>query len=232
MPLDVARHVAPPVPLLPWPRALLTATTLVLLLSVVLLLEAAGRCDPRVSSCDPLLRAALRTATFINAHPGAARAAIAGSARLPLTLAGVGCALTFLVLRRPRGAVFSLLGPWAAVLVDERVGKPVFGGSFPSGHAAALFSVAAVMTLLLSTTSWPSGPARWPVRALPAVVAWTMSSTLIVTGVHPPVDIVGGACVGVGVVLLAALSIDAAAFGLTALTRRRPASGPFDVART
>lgn len=230
--VGAARRTPARTSLLPWPRGALTASTLVLLLSVVLLLEAAGRCDPRVSSCDPLLRAALRTATMINAHPGAAQAATAGSARLPLTLAGIGCALTFLAQRRPRGAVLSLFGPWAAVLLDERAGKRVFGGSFPSGHAAALFSIAAVVTLLLLTASRPGGPARWPVRALPAVVAWVMSCALIVIGAHPPVDIIGGACVGVGVVLLAALGIDAAAFGLTALTRRRAASGPLDVART
>ena len=199
---------------------------------MLLVVEAQTRCDPRLSTCDPLVETALRTAGWVSAHPAISRAATAGATRFPLTLAGIGCAMAFAVFRRPRGVVLSIFGPWAAVVLDDRVAKHIFGGSFPSGRAAALFALATVVVLLVATTPPASRLLRRTLRAglvIPIVVAWTMSCEVIVTGAHPPVDVVGGACVGIVVVLIAALLIDAVARPLARGHRPEPSPrGPLD----
>ena len=230
------RRAAGGQPLLPAPHFVVSAVVVIVVLSVLVVVQAQTRCDPRLSTCDPLVETALRTAGWVQAHPAIFQAATDGATRFPLTLAGFGCALAFAVLRRPRGAVLSLIGPWAAVVLDDRIAKRIFGGSFPSGRAAALFALASVVVLLVATTPLTSRPLRWTFRAVLAIsiaVAWTMSSAVIATGTHPPVDVVGGACFGVVVVLIAALLIDAAARPLARGHRPTPSPrGPLDEAIT
>jgi undecaprenyl-diphosphatase len=84
---------------------------------------------------------------------------------------------------------------------------PVAGLSFVSGHAIIAWAVA---TLL-----WTSLPGRW--RYVPVVVAVLNAVARVYLGAHNPLDVVGGA--GIGVALGAVLAL---AFGLTTPRRGRP----------
>lgn len=66
-------------------------------------------------------------------------------------------------------------------------GVPLEGPSFVSGHAIIAWAVA---TLL-----WPHLPRRW--RGVPVAVALVNSVARIYLGAHSPLDLVGGAAVGV-----------------------------------
>jgi undecaprenyl-diphosphatase len=126
---------------------------------------------------------------------------------------GVGLALS-LLWRRATPFVLVLLADAAAdglaTLLKLVVGtrRPSGGGpliaiphsdSFPSGHAATSFACATVLTALVP-------------RAAPAfyVLALAIGYSRVYVGVHWPLDVVGGAVLGVATALL-----------LLAVTRRR-----------
>src|ERR1700726_1301916 len=75
---------------------------------------------------------------------------------IPVTVLIVALALACLAGRRWRGAVLGCLAVPAAVAVTEVVLKPLVGRtiggypSFPSGHATALFGLAATCAVLLT----------------------------------------------------------------------------------
>jgi undecaprenyl-diphosphatase len=126
---------------------------------------------------------------------------------------GIGLALS-LLWRRATPFVLVLLADAAAdglaTLLKLVVGtrRPSGGGpliaiphsdSFPSGHAATSFACATVLTALVP-------------RAAPAfyVLALAIGYSRVYVGVHWPLDVVGGAVLGVATALL-----------LLAATRRR-----------
>ena len=63
---------------------------------------------------------------------------------------------------------------------------PPSSGSFPSGHAAAAFACATVI-------AWASPRLAVPVYVVAALVAWSR----VYVGVHYPLDVLGGAVLGV-----------------------------------
>lgn len=70
--------------------------------------------------------------------------------------------------------------------------EQVFGrSSFPSGHTTTSFAIAFMLWLLLVEKN----PPRWVV---PTVLAWALVVSLsrIAAGMHYPLDIVGGICMG------------------------------------
>ena len=65
---------------------------------------------------------------------------------------------------------------------------PPSSGSFPSGHASAAFACATVI-------AWASPKLAVPAFVLAALVAWSR----VYVGVHWPLDVLGGAVLGVAV---------------------------------
>jgi undecaprenyl-diphosphatase len=59
-------------------------------------------------------------------------------------------------------------------------------GAFPSGHASTAFACATVL-------AWASPPLRVPAFVLAAAIAWSR----VYVGVHWPLDVLGGAVLGV-----------------------------------
>jgi membrane-associated phospholipid phosphatase len=126
--------------------------------------------------------------------------------------------LACLVTRRWRGALLAALAVPVAVTMTEFVLKPLVGrsirgyASFPSGHATAMFALAAICAVLLANPKRPRLPraARLLLAAGAVLVALAVPVAMVAQGFHYFTDIVAGAAVGTGTVLLIALLIDLA----------------------
>ena len=141
----------------------------------------------------------------------------------PVAVLTAALVLACLVARRWRGAVLAGLAVPAAVALTEFGLKPLVGRSisgypsFPSGHATAMFALAATCTVLLANPPRPRLPAaiRLALVAGAVLVAAAVPVAMVALGDHYFTDIVAGTAVGTGMVLLTALLID----------RARPAGG-------
>lgn len=91
--------------------------------------------------------------------------------------------------------------PWIALGLPTPIGAPR-DGSFPSGHAAASFCVAAFLAVALPAV-WPRSPAspasrahpRWLIAAALVVAAFVASSRVYL-GAHFPGDVLCGSALG------------------------------------
>ena len=84
------------------------------------------------------------------------------------------------------------------------------GGSYPSGHTAASIVVYAGLALLL-TSAIPSRTLRFPVWGLAVVLPTVVAIyARLYRGMHHPLDIAGGAFVGVGAVVVLVFACRAA----------------------
>ena len=124
--------------------------------------------------------------------------------------------LACLATRRWRGAVLVAVAVPAAASVTEFVLKPVIGRtlagdlSFPSGNETRVFALAAALAVLLAGP--PRGRIPAAVRLLVTLVvllaAGAAGVALVGLGHHYFTDAVGGAAVGVAVVLATAFILD------------------------
>ena len=146
----------------------------------------------------------------------------------PLVLVLGTLLATALVVRRDRlRALACLVGPPLAAVLVELALKPLVGRrfegvlSYPSGNVTNVAAVSAALAL--------AAPARW--RAVMVVLgsATTVAMAVAVTGLrwHYPTDALGGAALGVGVVLLVDGVLHLRDIGPWLPTELRPArSGP------
>jgi PAP2 superfamily protein/uncharacterized protein DUF418 len=154
--------------------------------------------------------------------------------QVPFAVLTVALILVCLATRRRRGAVLAGVAVPGAVALTEYLLKPLVGRTilsgydcYPSGHTAALFALAATCTVLLTGPGRP----RWPgaVRRLlvlgAALTAVGVAASMVARGYHYFTDTVGGAAVGIGMVLLTALIIDWAAGSLPARSPLQGADG-------
>lgn len=132
--------------------------------------------------------------------------------------------LAALAARRWRGAVLPVVAVPLAAALTELALKPLFGRtiggalSYPSGHATSDFALAAVAAILFAGPARPRIPAF--ARRLLLLGAFLFAAVVAVAVVglwyHYFTDIIGGAAVGSGTVVLTALVLSALP---------RPASG-------
>lgn len=135
---------------------------------------------------------------------------------IPVAALTAALVLGCLAARRRRGAALAALGVLAAITLTEAVLKPLVGRtiggspSFPSGHATALFGLAATCAVLLAGPSRPRlpGAAALALILAAALVAAAVATAVIVLSYHYFTDSVAGAAVGTGTVLLTALLLD------------------------
>jgi len=137
---------------------------------------------------------------------------------VPVAALTAALVLACLVTRRWRGAALAGLAVPAAAALTELVLKPLVGRSiggypsFPSGHATAMFALAATCAVLLANPPRPRLPraVRLLLLAGAVLVAVAVSIAMVARGFHYFTDIVAGAAVGTGTVVLIALLIDLA----------------------
>jgi membrane-associated phospholipid phosphatase len=200
-------------PALHRPAALLAAGCAAVTASLALVFAGQARPDGLDAAIDAHIRSAL-------GRYGAQTHLLAGLGGLgPVTVLTAALVLACLVARRWRGAALAGLAVPAAVALTEYVLKPLVGRtirgypSFPSGHATALFALAAACAVLLTGPARPRLPGA--VRLLlvlgATLVAAAVAAAMVARGYHYFTDTVAGTAVAIGVVLLTALLIDRAA---------------------
>jgi undecaprenyl-diphosphatase len=143
----------------------------------------------------------------------------------PFAVLTAALILACLATRRWRGAVLAGLAVPGAVALTEYVLKPLVGRTilsgydcYPSGHTTALFALAATCTVLLTGPGRPRLPraARLLLVLGAVLIAAGVAASMVARGYHYFTDTVGGAAVGIGMVLLTALVIDWATDSLRA----------------
>ena len=156
----------------------------------------------------------LRNSAF--AHwPLLRRAHILGSPA-PMVVMTAALALACLATRRWRGALLVAIAVPAAEVVTEYLLKPLVGRmlhgylAFPSGHTTGVFTLAAVVTVLLTGPFRPRMPvgARLVLVVTAYLIASTTAMVMIAMDAHYFTDTVGGAAVATGAALATALTID------------------------
>jgi membrane-associated phospholipid phosphatase len=137
----------------------------------------------------------------------------------PGTPVAVTAMVTVLVLaclfRRRYGeaALVAISVPLATAITElvlkPLIGRTSWGDPFPSGHVTSVVALATALTLLLATT--PASMPRFLRLALSGtgfLIAAAVAFGVIGANMHHFSDIVGGADVGAGTVLLTALVLD------------------------
>ena len=213
-------------PLLPGPLRLPAASLLAACVAVtaVLGMSIVGRGLPEWldSAFDPRIQAALgRFPSLLNWLPDLGTLG-------PVTLMTLALVLACLATRRWTGAVLAAVAEPAATGLTEYVLKPYvgepIGQAFPSGHATSMFALAAICAVLLVDP--PRRQVPGTVRLLGVfmalLLAAAVAAAMVAMGAHRFTDAVGGAAVGIAVVLACALTLD-----LVASRRpREPAAPP------
>lgn len=193
-----------------WPAAVLLATCAAV--TAALAVHFAGQDQPgRLDAAiDPRIRAGLgHFPRLLSWLPDLGALAPVALVVLALVFA---CAVT----RRWSGAALTAVAVPAAIGLTEYVLKPVvgrgLGQSLPSGHATAMFALAATCAVLLANPPRPRLPraVRLLLVAGAVLVAAAVPVAMVALGFHYFTDIVAGAALGTGTVLLAALLIDLA----------------------
>jgi undecaprenyl-diphosphatase len=132
---------------------------------------------------------------------------------------GISLVVLALVLSAGVDSLVSFIKPFFARLrpSDPSLGldavlriSPQGGFSFPSGHAADAFFIAAFIGYFFPR-------ARWPL----VIVAFLTAYSRVYCGVHFPVDIVGGALLGAVLAILSALAVEKLYLACVGASERR-----------
>ncbi len=135
---------------------------------------------------------------------------------MPVTVMTAALVLACLATRRWRGAVLVAVAIPAAGAIEQLLLKPLIDRtllgylSFPSGRATSVFALAVAIAVLLVDPPHSRMPPtlRLLLAFIASLVAGGVAVAVVDEGIHYFTDVVGGAAVGTGVVLLIALILD------------------------
>jgi undecaprenyl-diphosphatase len=192
------------------------AVTVAGCVAVTVLLALAFNHQARPDRLDAAVDARILAA--LGGHQHAMHLVAKLGTRIPVIVMTVALVVTCLAARWWRGAALAGLGLPAAVVLTEVVLKPFIDRtlqdhySFPSGHATALFGLAAICAILLVNPPRPrlSGTVRLLLVLGAVLVAAVVAVAVVALRFHYFTDTVAGAAVGIGTVLLTALLLDRA----------------------
>jgi len=95
-------------------------------------------------------------------------------------------------------------------IVHETIGQNPPGLSYPSGHTTNVFTIIAIVAVLLASPppGWPARRTRIALVAIAILIGCVVIVALIVIRFHYFTDTAGGVCVATGVVVGFALLLD------------------------
>jgi membrane-associated phospholipid phosphatase len=172
--------------------------------------------------------------TWLGGHPGLMLWLAAPGSLIPAGLLSAAIVVACLLIGRLNGAVLAAAAVPAAVGLVEGLLKPLVHRTylgnvvFPSGHATAIFTLAATVTVLLLIPPQPAkaGALRVLIPAAACMLGGIVTIAVIGLRWHYFTDTVAGAAVGIGTVCGLALILDlpAARRWLARASRQRPAA--------
>lgn len=172
--------------------------------------------------------------TWSGGHPGLAAWLAAPGSRVPAAGLSAAIVVTCLITGQLNGAVLGAAAVPAAVEVNEALLKPLVHRTYlgtlayPSGHTAAMFALAATVTVLLVVPPRPGGAKalRVLISAAACVLGVVVAIAVIGLRWHYFTDTLAGAAVGIGTVCGLALILDlsTAHLRLARANRRLPDS--------
>ncbi len=154
--------------------------------------------------------------TWLGGHQGLALWLAAPGSLIPAGALSAVIAVTCLLTGRLNGAVLAAAAVPVAVEMDEGLFKPLVHRtylgvlSYPSGHATAMFAIAAVVAVLLFSSAQPAKTATLRVLILAAacVLGVIVAVAVIALRYHYFTDTVAGAAVAAAAVCGLALILD------------------------
>jgi membrane-associated phospholipid phosphatase len=154
--------------------------------------------------------------TWLEGHPGLSPWLAFPGSQLPAVALTVVIVVACLLTRRVNGALLAVATVPAAVVVNDGLCKPLFhrtylgGLSYPSGHTATVFALAATVTVLLYAQPRPvkAGVLRIAIPTAACVLGGVVAVGVIGLRWHYFTDTVAGAAVGIGTVCALALVLD------------------------
>ena len=173
-----------------------------------------------------------RIQSALDQYPPVLRFLVNAGTLVPVTLMTATLVLACVLTRRWTGAVLAAVVVPVAVALAQFVLKPLIGRtmlgalSFPSGHVTAVFALAGACAVLLLAPPGHRvpGPARLLLACAALLAASAVAIAMVAQAAHYFTDVVGGAAVGIGVVLACALTLDALAARRAPAARRVPAA--------
>lgn len=165
--------------------------------------------------------------TLLGGHRGLALWLAAPGSLIPAIGLAAAIVVSCLLTGRLNGAVLAMVAVPAAEGLTEDLLKPLIHRtylgdlSYPSGHATAIFTIAAVVTVLLLIPPKPAGARA--LRVLIPAAAFALGCGVVVGLIalrwHYFTDTVAGAAVGIGTVCGLALILDLAGRRLARASR-------------
>ena len=215
-------------PARPWVSAsLAVCAVLVAVLGVIFGHQtAADRLDRTVDA--PVI-------TWFGHHPGLAGWLALPGSLVPMVVLSVVIAAACLLAGRLNGAVLAVAAVPVTAGLNDGLLKHLFDRtylgvlSYPSGHTATVFALAAaVAVLLLASPRTRIEPLRMLLAAVACALGVVVAAGVMGLKWHYFTDTVGGAALGVGTVcgLAFILDLPVAAQALARPSRRRPTAQP------
>lgn len=187
-----------------------------LVLTGAALTLAAGTLFVHAQYSDPFDRwAGSWASSHLGGYSGQLRLVAELGQKFPVIVIMAAMISACLASGRVNGAVLAAVSTPAAVVATEKVLKPMAShlapyAAYPSGHATSVFALIATAAVL---SAWPARtrgrPAlRFAILAAAVLVGCAVCIAVIGLGEHHPIDTVGGAAVGVAVVLTATFLLE------------------------
>jgi membrane-associated phospholipid phosphatase len=154
--------------------------------------------------------------TWFGSRRGLGLWLIVPGSQLPAAVLAGGIVVGCLIVGRLNGAVLAVTALPAADGLNDGLLKPLVHRTYlgvltyPSGHATAVFTLAATVTVLLlgAPREGRAGPSRFLAPAVAGTVAMVVVIALIGLRFHYFTDTVAGAALGIGTVCGLALVLD------------------------
>jgi undecaprenyl-diphosphatase len=204
--------VKPPGPLLPTGARLLAAAIVVVCVLVTAVQGVWLRHGMETGRMDTAVDAKVKAG--LGGHPQLLAVLVWPGEAVTVTAIAAALVVACILRRRYGQAAFVAISVALATATTELVLKPLIGRTswgdpFPSGHVTSVVALATALTVLLA-----GRPAQMH-RQLRFVLAFTAFLTVAAVAVgviganmHHFSDVIGGAAVGIGTVLLTALILD------------------------